>query len=159
RTRGRGRAKAFSLLGLVARQFSQLPTPFEIILPDGSVHRFGQGAPSFQVRLKNQRALRAVRRLDEGRFGDAYVAGDIDIDGDMLRPFELRRWMKDFHVVTTVWRFAQPFLLGQVWTNRRAIASHYDIDPDFFLSFLDPKVPCYTQGVFEHARETLEAAT
>ena len=28
--------------------------------------------------------------IDEGRIGDAYLAGDIDIEGDMLAPFELR---------------------------------------------------------------------
>jgi gamma-glutamyltranspeptidase/glutathione hydrolase len=32
------------------------------------------------------------------------------------------------------------------------------IDPDFFLSFLDPKTPCYTQGVYESADETLDVA-
>ncbi len=44
-------------------------------------------------------------------------------------------------------------------TNRRAITAHYDIDPQFFLSFLDPKTPCYTQGVYEHPDETLDVAT
>ena len=31
--------------------------------------------------------------------------------------------------------------------------------PQFFLSFLDPKTPCYTQGVYTSAAETLDAAT
>ena len=44
-------------------------------------------------------------------------------------------------------------------TNKQAITAHYDIDPDFFLSFLDPKTPCYTQGVYESADETLDAKT
>ena len=44
-------------------------------------------------------------------------------------------------------------------TNKAAITSHYDIDPEFFLSFLDPKTPCYTQGVFASATETLDVAT
>ena len=30
---------------------------------------------------------------------------------------------------------------------------------EFFLSFLDPKTPCYTQGVYASAAETLDAAT
>ncbi|MGB2647484.1 MAG: class I SAM-dependent methyltransferase, partial [Pseudolabrys sp.] len=33
------------------------------------------------------------------------------------------------------------------------------IDPTFFLSFLDPKTPCYTQGVYEAPSETLSTAT
>ena len=76
---------ARSLLGRFQGQFARSPVPFEIILPDGAVQRFGQGNPSFLVTLKNRQAVRAVTSLDEGRIGDAYVAGDIDIDGDMLR--------------------------------------------------------------------------
>ena len=152
-------APALPLLGRFAGQFSNSSIPFEVTLPNGAVERFGQEAPSFHVTLKNGRALRAITSLDEGRIGDAYLAGDIDIEGDMLRPFELRKSMKDFHLLTTAWRFIQPLLFGQVYTNRRAIAAHYDIDPEFFLSFLDPKTPCYTQGVYEDPQETLDVAT
>ena len=120
---------------------------------------FGQGTPSFSVRLNNRNAVRAITSLDQVTFADAFLAGDIDIDGDMLRPFELRQSLGDRHPLTTVWRFLQPLLFGQVRTNRAAITSHYDIDPQFFLSFLDPKTPCYTQGVYASATETLDAAT
>jgi len=41
----------------------------------------------------------------------------------------------------------------------RHLTAHYDIDPAFFLSFLDPKTPCYTQGVYEDPGETLDVAT
>jgi cyclopropane-fatty-acyl-phospholipid synthase len=152
-------ARPLSSLGRFARQFSKSPVPFAVTLPDGSVQRFGQGAPSFHVALKNGRALRAIASLDEGRFGDAYLNGDIDIEGDMLRPFELRKSMKDLHLLTAAWRFIQPLLFGQVHTNRRAITAHYDIDPEFFLSFLDPETPCYTQGVYDDPGETLDVAT
>jgi cyclopropane-fatty-acyl-phospholipid synthase len=154
-----GRSPAGFMLGRFARAFSQVSVPFEVILPNGSVQPFGQGAPSFTVTLRNKNGLRALMSLDEGRFGDAYLAGDIDLDGDLLRPFELRSSMGDFHPIVTIWRFLQPLLTGQVRTNRSAISSHYDIDPDFFLSFLDPKTPCYTQGVYAHAEETLDVAT
>lgn len=148
-----------SLLGRFAAQYADHAIPFEVILPDGSVQPFGQGAPTFRITLKNSRALRAIASLDEGRFGDAYLAGDIDLDGDMLRPFELRKSMKDFHLLTTAWRFVQPLLFGQAHTNQQAITAHYDIDAEFFLSFLDPKTPCYTQGVYESPDETLDVAT
>ncbi len=155
----RGRASASSLLGGFAGRFSNAPVSFDVALPDGTVQRFGSGTPSFHVTLKNSRALRAIASVDEGRFGEAYLAGDIDIDGDMLRPFELRQSMRDSHFLVTAWRFIQPLIYGQVGTNRRAITAHYDIEPEFFLSFLDPKTPCYTQGVYEHADETLDVAT
>ena len=148
-----------SLLGRFAAHFANSPVSFRITLPDGTVERFGPAEPRFDVTLKNKRALRAIASIDEGRIGDAYLAGDIEIDGDMLAPFKLRESMSDFHLITAVWRFLQPLLFGQVYTNRQAITAHYDIDPAFFLSFLDPKTPCYTQGVYEDASETLDVAT
>jgi cyclopropane-fatty-acyl-phospholipid synthase len=152
-------SSASSMLGRFAGHFSGSPVAFDVMLPNGAIQLFGQGTPTFRVTLKNKRGLRAATSLDEGRFGDAYLAGDIDLDGDMLRPFELRHTMKDVHLLTTAWRFIQPLLFGQVRTNKKAITAHYDIDPKFFLSFLDPQTPCYTQGVYESDDETLDAAT
>lgn len=148
-----------SLLGNSARQFDNSSVSFKVILPDGSEQLFGKDAPRFEAKLKNGNALRAVSSMDEGRIADAYVAGDIDIDGDMLAPYALRVSMKDFHPITTIWRFLQPLLFGQVRTNKQAITAHYEMDPDFFLGFLDPKTPCYTQGMYETADEPLDVAT
>jgi cyclopropane-fatty-acyl-phospholipid synthase len=147
------------LVRSLVRALSDTPFGFEIRLPDGSVQPFGKGPASFSVLLRTKRGLRALTSLDEGRFADAYLAGDIDIEGDMLRPFALRQSFGDFHLLAAAWRFVQPALFGQGRTNRSAISSHYDIDPEFFLSFLDPKTPCYTQGVYENAEETLDVAT
>jgi cyclopropane-fatty-acyl-phospholipid synthase len=146
-------------LGRVARALSNSSVAFDIRLPDGSVQHLGQGVPSFRVSANSSKGMRALASLDQIRIGDAYLAGDIDIDGDMVSPFQLRRSLGDQHWLTAAWRFVQPLLFGQVHTNQQAITSHYDIDPDFFLSFLDPKVPCYTQGVFENSSETLDVAT
>ena len=147
------------MLGRFVGQFATSPVSFEIVLPDQLVQRFGPSEPGFRVTIRNRQGLRAIRSVDEGQIGDAYLAGNIDIDGDMLSPFELRGAMKDFHPVVAVWRFIQPLLFGQVHTNKRAISAHYDIDPEFFLSFLDPETPCYTQGVYENPNETLSVAT
>ena len=151
------------MLGRFARAFSGGSTAFEVVLPDGSALRFGTALPAdspmFRITLRTARGRNALMSLDEGRFAEAYLSGDIDLDGDMLRPFDLRRTFNDFHPVVSAWRFLQPLLTGQVRTNRRAIASHYDIDPDFFLSFLDARTPCYTQGVYLREDETLDVAT
>jgi len=147
------------VLDRFASRFAASPVSFDIVLPDKTVRRFGSAEPSFRVTVNNRDGLRAIGSVDEGRIGDAYLAGDIDIEGDMLRPFELRASMDDFHLVVAAWRFIQPMLFGQVRTNKRAISAHYDIDPRFFLSFLDPETPCYTQGVYAHPDEALSAAT
>jgi cyclopropane-fatty-acyl-phospholipid synthase len=155
-------APAQQSTGLVDRilsRFTQSQTPFEIVFPDGRRKSFGEGPPSFTLTLRNRQALRAFASMDEGRVGDAYVAGHVDIEGDMLRPFEVRRSMGDRHYAVTLWRFLQPLLFGQVRTNRKAISDHYDIDSQFFLSFLDRDHPMYTQGIYSRPDDTLSAAT
>jgi cyclopropane-fatty-acyl-phospholipid synthase len=148
-----------TLLGRFAARYADIAIPFEVALPDGTLQRFGKGAPTFRLTINNQNGMRAITTLDEGRIADGYLAGDIDLDGNMEMPFALRGDMKDFHLWTEAWRYIQPLLFGQVHTNKKAISSHYDIDSDFFLAFLDPKTPAYTQGVYERDDETLDVAT
>jgi cyclopropane-fatty-acyl-phospholipid synthase len=148
-----------TLLGRFAAQYGSVSTPFEVVMPDGATQRFGKGTPTFRLTINNQNGMRAITTLDEGRIADAYLAGDIDLDGDMEKPFALRGDMKDSHLWTEAWRYIQPLLFGQVHTNKQAISSHYDIDSSFFLAFLDPKTPAYTQGVYERDDETLDVAT
>ncbi|HEY0105878.1 MAG TPA: class I SAM-dependent methyltransferase [Rhizomicrobium sp.] len=152
-------AKTPSLFDRLLKRYSNFAMSFEAIFPDGTRRRIGQGPPDFQVTLKNERALRAAMSLDEGKVADSYLAGDFEIEGDMLKPFEIQASMKDTHPLLQAWRHLQPLLFGQVYTNKQAIHSHYDIDPGFFLSFLDPKTPCYTQGVYADDDETLDVAT
>ena len=143
----------------ILNRFAQSSIPFEMVFPDGSRRSFGDSQPSFTVTLHNRQALRALASMDEGRVGDAYVEGHLDIEGDMLRPFEIRKSMSDQHYAVAAWRFLEPLLFGQVRANRRAIADHYDIDSSFFLAFLDPQHPAYTQGVFNSPDESLAEAT
>jgi cyclopropane-fatty-acyl-phospholipid synthase len=151
-------AKA-GLLGRFAAQYADIKTPFEVVMPDGAHIGFGKGAPTFQVLVRSENGRRALTSLDEGRIAEAYLAGDIDLEGDMMKPFALRGAMDDRHLAVEAWRYIQPFLFGQVKTNKQAISHHYDIDSSFFLAFLDPVTPCYTQGVYESADEGLDVAT
>ena len=127
-------------------------------MPDGGVRTVGDGEPVFRATLRNDRAVKAVRSLDEGNLAEAYMRGDIDLDGDMLQPFALRASLDDRHLLTSAWRFLQPLLFGQVYTNKQAIKSHYDADQRLFLSFLDENQPAYSQGVYESDDESLATA-
>lgn len=148
-----------SMLGRFAAHYADIKTPFEVQMPDGRTERFGRGTPTFKLLIRNERGLRAVTTLDQGHIADSYLAGDLDLEGDPVKPFELRDSMQDSHWFTQAWRYIQPLIFGQVKTNKQAIRSHYDIDSEFFLAFLDPRTPAYTQGVYERADETLDVAT
>ena len=151
-------SSAASTIDALINRVGQVATPFSIELPDGEKRTIGEGKPEFYIGLRNERALRAVRSLDEGNISEAYLHGDIDIEGDMLKPFTLRNSFHDRHPLVLAWRFIEPLLFGQVYTNKQAIASHYNIDPKLFLSFLDPVFPAYSQGVYEHDDEPLSKA-
>jgi cyclopropane-fatty-acyl-phospholipid synthase len=151
-------SSAASTLDALIGRVGTVATPFTVELPDGTERTIGEGKPQFHVGLRNERAIRALRTLDEGDIAEAYLEGDIDLDGDMLKPFALRAKLDDSHPLVAAWRFIQPLLFGQVYTNKRAISSHYNADPKLFLSFLDPVFPAYSQGVYAHDDEPLSKA-
>ncbi|MCZ6858706.1 MAG: class I SAM-dependent methyltransferase [Alphaproteobacteria bacterium] len=133
-------------------------TPFSIELPDGNKRDLGEGEPQFHIALRTDRAVKALGSLDEANIAEAYLQCDIDFDGDMIGLNALRASLDDRHPIVTAWRYIQPLIFGQVYTNKAAITSHYDLDPRLFLSFLDPALPAYSQGVYENDDETLETA-
>ena len=152
------------LAGLLLRKLrakcANLPTAFDLVLPNGSANRLGNGTRTFSLILRSNRAIRAFISLDEARVAEAFFAGDLDIEGDMLSALQMRTVLTDHQPLLAVKRFFQPLLAGgQVLLNKRVISTHYDRDASFFLSFLDSQVPLYTHGVFAHDDESLADAS
>jgi cyclopropane-fatty-acyl-phospholipid synthase len=118
---------------------------FVLQFPDGSIERVGDFTPQFEIVLRNAKALRAAASLNELRIAEAYLDRDIEIEGDLLQSFELRKLFDDSAAAIWFWRFLEPFMFGQIRTNKRAISKHYDVDSEFFMQFLDKKIPSYTR--------------
>ena len=68
------------------------------------------------------------------------------------------KFFPDIHPIAWLARFAPGFLQGKAEHDRRAISAHYDRESDFFLTFMDKRHRCYTQGVFASDDEPLEDA-
>lgn len=145
------------MLRRLQRTLEESPCPFTIDLTSGERVAIGNGAPRCRIRLRHPKALARLASLDEGRIAEAYMAGDFDLEGDLLAMMQLRDFFSDRHYLTHVWRFLQPIVFGQVGANARAIHVHYDLDADFYLSFLG-ETRCYTQGIFESDDEPLSVA-
>ncbi len=148
----------FSRINRFIDRIGAVETPFSIELPDGEKRTVGEGKSQFEVSLRTSRAVKAVSSLDEANIAEAYLQGDIDLDGDMISPFALRSSLDDRHPMVAAWRFIQPLIFGQVFTNKAAIKSHYDLDANLFLSFLDPELPAYSQGIYHSDNESLKHA-
>jgi len=142
---------------LQKRLAEQINTPFEIRLWGDHSYRFGKGEPEVKVLVKDRNGLAALSGLDELRICEAYMTGSLDVVGDMLGFVSLRGVLSDRHPLHLLWRRIAPLFIGRVKTDRQAIASHYDYDNEFYLTFMDP-TRCYSQAVFEYDDETLEAA-
>jgi cyclopropane-fatty-acyl-phospholipid synthase len=125
--------------------------------PDGRTWCCGNGLIAAEVKLRDSRAVRALASLDAGNIAQAYIHEHLDMTGDFLRLLELKAFLSDRHYLAWAWRFLEPMLSGQIRTNARAISVHYDLDPEFYLSFLD-ETRCYTQGIFLNDDEPLHVA-
>jgi cyclopropane-fatty-acyl-phospholipid synthase len=150
------------LVSMLEKRYDDLfsaadPVPFGLQLAGGTRHVFGGRDPAFTLVVKDGSGVAALSTLDLMAIGEAYLKGALDVEGDFLRVLSLRDLFRDRHPLLWAWKFVRPLLFGQVKSDARAIAGHYDEDPDFYLSFLDGAHRCYSQGVFEHDGEPLEA--
>jgi cyclopropane-fatty-acyl-phospholipid synthase len=132
--------------------------PFALRAGGGPAHRLGDGEPAFTLVANDRRGAEALASLDQLAFTSAYLNGQIDIEGDFLAAIGLREFVTDRHPLKYAWRFVQPLLRGQVKSDEKWIAEHYDYDQDFYLLWLDGRHRCYSQAVFERDDEPLEDA-
>jgi cyclopropane-fatty-acyl-phospholipid synthase len=120
---------------------------------------------------------RIVQRPGELGFARAYVAGDIDVEGDMFKALALRdslpvvqlspdQWLAAAQLAgrAVLYRLPVPaeevHLRGRLHSRRRdraAVSYHYDVSNDFYRLFLGPSMT-YSCAVWSSDRATLEEA-
>lgn len=123
------------------------------------VVRIGHALPRARVMLHDPTLLPAVARLDLVALAEAYVAGRIDIAGDLLEVIRVG----DHAPTTPAWLarlrlLARVRMPGAARRRLRAARFHYDRPADFFLPWLDTRWRSYSHGFYGHPSENLEAA-
>jgi cyclopropane-fatty-acyl-phospholipid synthase len=137
------------------------PIPFEILTRDGATLSYGVGesTPSrFSFVVRDDAGHDALASLDQLQIAVAYLSGHIDVEGDLGAVLNMRRFFSDVHPIAFLGRWAPSLWHGRTGHDRRAISQHYDEESEFFLTFLDERHRCYTQGVFAGDDEPLEDA-
>nr|WP_205861484.1 class I SAM-dependent methyltransferase [Planosporangium flavigriseum] len=137
---------------------SRSPVSFAVKPLGAPEHTFGPAEPEFVITVADRLGAKALASLDQFQIAVAYLKGWLDIDGDVMAALKMRKFFPDFHPVAWLGRFAPVLLRGHHEHDRRAISAHYDEDSEFFLTFLDRRHRCYTQGVFATDDEPLEDA-
>jgi cyclopropane-fatty-acyl-phospholipid synthase len=150
--------------------------PIGIQTPDGD--RAGPDSPPATVVVRRDEALaRVATRPGELGFARAYVAGDIDIEGDIYALIEFAADHPELRVKLS----ALPSLLREAgsralrrlppppeearlsgWLHsrsrdRQAISHHYDVSNDFYRQVIGPSLT-YSCAVFETPDDSLEQA-
>lgn len=138
-------------------RFDALPCAFTLHTPAG-VTRLGDGEPAFALHVRNGRGTRALRSFDELTIAEAYVRGDLDLEGDAIRAMWLRHLLSDDRRWIKIWRRLQPFLFGREKLNPAWIAKHYD-SHNLQLFAIDGDFRAYTPGIYDRDHDTLEEGT
>ncbi|MFL5384958.1 MAG: SAM-dependent methyltransferase [Longimicrobiaceae bacterium] len=153
-----------SAVQAIGRRYSEFfasreEIPFAVRAADnGRPHGFGTGAPRFTIVVNTPRGASSLASMDALAVATAYLNGDVDVEGDFVAAINARDLFSDRHPLKFAWRFVQPLLFGQVKSDKKWIAQHYDYDEDFYLLFLDRRHRCYSQAIFERDDEPLEDA-
>jgi cyclopropane-fatty-acyl-phospholipid synthase len=144
----------------IRKSIGELPVAIKLgdsdeLLPAG-------GAPLVRVSIPDRGLLAKLAVDPEVAFGEAYTAGTIAVDGDLVRFLEIvltsmKQSSKDtwFSKLLSGWltRRQSNTLRG----SARNIHHHYDLTTDFYRLWLDPGL-VYTCAYFPQPSATLEEA-
>ncbi|HKV10797.1 MAG TPA: class I SAM-dependent methyltransferase [Thermoanaerobaculia bacterium] len=144
-------------IGSLFSRFGNLPCAF-LLRTDKETLRLGEGEPAFELHVRNGQGTKALQSLDELAIAEAYVRGDLEIEGDAVRAMWFRNLLSDNRLWIKTWRRLQPLLLGRERLNPEWIAKHYD-SGNIQLLFIDRDYRAYTPGLFESEDDTLETST
>lgn len=134
---------------------------FRIRWWDGTEETFGDAEPGFTLSIREPAVLHEIARDTENGFADAYIAGRLDVEGDLADVVALAIRNSEL---------AGSGALGRLPASARAVLrrlsrrrqrenvqSHYDLGNDFFRLWLDDSMT-YSCALFESPDDTLEEA-
>ncbi len=108
---------------------------------------------SLRIRVKTAAAgadILALRGLD---VLERFVAGEIDMDGNMYLLTWIRLYAKlELGIVATATQLIRHRAFQSVERAKVSVKSHYDL-PDAFFSYLDPVYRSYSCGIFERPED------
>ena len=137
----------------IAEHLSDRPSDLEYW--DGEIIKYGEGEPEFKLIIKNFPSKKELLSDPSVALGEAYMKGDIDIEGDLQKFFESIIRNKDsFMNKNTVFRLASKIKAPSLIKSKKDIAHHYDIGNDFYSLWLD-KTMSYSCGYFKNPTDTL----
>ncbi|KAH7396218.1 S-adenosyl-L-methionine-dependent methyltransferase [Pyrenochaeta sp. MPI-SDFR-AT-0127] len=141
----------------LAPLLASLDLPGEIQLPCGAIHSIGSGQPNYRVIFRSKKALRTP--MTELSIAEAFVRGDIDVEGDIGVLFGAREQVQDRMPLQQKIQFLYDFARTTTTMNAKAVGEHYSRGDDFYLTFIDKRFRFYSHGLFQRPDESIEEAS
>lgn len=132
------------------------PAAVRLEIWDGRSLYSGPHPPIGALVVRDARTLWGLLLNPHLQFGEAYVAGTLDVRGDLEPVLEAISRLS----LVPSWRervAARLTAANDLTTARRNVHHHYDLGNDFYQSWLDEQL-VYTCAYFEHQDVSLEEA-
>lgn len=139
------------------------PKPaIRVVWPTGEGRTFGDGPIAATVRFRTAGAVSDLAIRSQLGFGEAFVRGDIEIEGDLQAVIGLgfalhEQGRRGGRLARLVYAAGFRGRRNTPANARRNIAAHYDLDNEFYRLWLDAEMQ-YTCAYFANPNETLESA-
>ena len=152
-----------TLQGLLAALSERFPDiPFDVSFWDGKTEHYGSGRSEFTLSFNNKAAVKRLLSKGTLGFGEEYVAGNIDVQGDFQKLVCIGTdpRFQDIRLSPLTKASVLFSYMGSLNTVRRAranISHHYDLGNDFYKCYLD-KTMAYSCAYFRSTTDTLEDA-
>ncbi len=136
------------------KKFDQYPFCVKI---NQKEYRIGNGKPEFTVNFKRKIPLTALMTSTSLSLGEAYMDGDLEIEGDLYYALDhflgqMDRFSKDESALK---RLMFPSTAKK--NQQKEVQSHYDIGNEFYRLWLDETMS-YSCGYFLHGDDSLYQA-
>ncbi len=130
--------------------------PLSIVLPDGS--RLDFAAPArIVLRICDPALLTELASPSLGALAEAYVAGRLEIEGDLLEALPIGVSLVEAVGSTTAQRALHTWVQHRRAQDRAAIGHHYDVGNEFYELWLDRRM-VYSCAYYRTGDETIDEA-
>ena len=143
---------------------------FAIRFPLWTWHSAASRQPVFSLVFRRQEAIEELLQPSETALGEAFISGDLDVEGDIFATFDVVEWLLGRHIGlgsrVLAGFYSKAFALlnlvtrGRKHSQRRDAASishHYDLPVEFFEPWLGPTL-LYSSAYFRNAGNGLDTA-
>jgi len=142
----------------LARRLDSAGASLTLQAPGAGSLRVGADSDRCVVVFHGESALAPLVAGDHLALAEAYLRGEIDVEGDLLEALKVtealvleQRWLGRLRLGARLW------LRNRAEYDRESVAFHYDRPPEFFLPWLG-RWRCYSHGLFAGEDDSLDAA-